>query len=39
MIRADQLVHTPLVQPLVDALPRDGVAIAVVPDVAGRRRI
>jgi phosphatidylglycerophosphate synthase len=32
VIRADQLVHTPLVQPLVDAIPPDGVAIAVVPE-------
>ncbi|HUS28986.1 MAG TPA: CDP-alcohol phosphatidyltransferase family protein [Kofleriaceae bacterium] len=35
VIRADQLVHTPLVAPLIEALPtldRDGVAIAVVPD-------
>lgn len=33
VIRADQLVHTPLVQPLVDReLPHDGVAIAVVPE-------
>jgi phosphatidylglycerophosphate synthase len=27
VIRADQLVHTPLVQPLVDALPRDAIAV------------
>lgn len=33
VIRADQLVHTPLVQPLVAReLPHDGVAIAVVPE-------
>ncbi len=35
VIRADQLVHTPLVQPLVEqlhALPDDGLAIAVVPE-------
>ncbi|MDB4956915.1 MAG: hypothetical protein JWO36_4484 [Myxococcales bacterium] len=31
VIRADQLVHTPLVQPLIEATPRDnGLAIAVV---------
>ena len=38
VIRADQLVHTPLVQPLIDALPDDGIAIAVgdsTPDYAG----
>jgi phosphatidylglycerophosphate synthase len=33
VIRADQLVHTPLVAPLV-AAPRDGLAIAVGPDGA-----
>ena len=32
VIRADQLVHTPLVQPLTEAIPRDGVAIATVPE-------
>lgn len=32
VIRADQLVHTPLVEPLVAALSRSEVAIAVVPD-------
>lgn len=32
VIRADQLVHTPLVQPLVESLPDDGVAMAVVPE-------
>src|SRR5574338_1661058 len=34
VIRADQLVHTPLVAPLIEALPtldRDGIAIATVP--------
>jgi len=34
VIRADQLVHPPLVAPLVAALPRDGVAIAVGADGA-----
>ncbi|HET7502582.1 MAG TPA: CDP-alcohol phosphatidyltransferase family protein [Kofleriaceae bacterium] len=34
VIRADQLVHTPLVAPLVAAPPADGVAIAVGPDDA-----
>lgn len=33
VIRADQLVHTPLVQPLIGSLPSDGIAMAVVPDV------
>src|SRR5690606_22783239 len=32
VIRADQLVHTPLVEPLVAALSCSEVAIAVVPD-------
>ncbi len=32
VIRADQLVHVPLVQPLVAAFPGDGVAIATVPE-------
>jgi len=32
VIRADQLVHTPLVQPLVATLPTTGIAIAVGPD-------
>ncbi|MGE3454957.1 MAG: CDP-alcohol phosphatidyltransferase family protein [Kofleriaceae bacterium] len=32
VIRADQLVHTPLVAPLVDAMPAEGLAIAVGPD-------
>jgi hypothetical protein len=32
VIRADQLVHTPLVAPLVAAPPLDGLAIAVGPD-------
>jgi phosphatidylglycerophosphate synthase len=32
VIRADQLVHTPLVQPLIDALPSTGIAMAVVPE-------
>jgi phosphatidylglycerophosphate synthase len=33
VIRADQLVHTPLVQPLIEAMPRDaGLAIAVVSE-------
>ncbi len=32
VIRADQLVHTPLVQPLIEAIPRDGVAISTVPE-------
>lgn len=31
VIRADQLVHTPLVQPLINALPADGIAMAVAP--------
>ena len=31
VIRADQLVHTPLVASLIDAVPADGVAIATVP--------
>jgi len=38
VIRADQLVHTPLVQPLVDALPRDAIAVTVEgspPEYAG----
>jgi len=34
VIRADQLVHTPLVAPLVAAAPPDGLAIAVGPDGA-----
>jgi phosphatidylglycerophosphate synthase len=33
VIAADQLVHTPLVQPLVESIPNDGVAIAVDPGV------
>ena len=32
VIRANQLVHTPLVSPLVENLPANGVAIAVSPD-------
>lgn len=32
VVRANQLVHTPLVAPLVDAISREGVAIAVVPE-------
>ncbi len=32
VIRADQLVHTPLVQPLIAALPATGIAMAVVPE-------
>ena len=32
VVRADQLVHTPLVAPLVAAPPSDGIAIAVDPD-------
>jgi len=32
VIRADQLVHTPLVAPLVEAKPRDGIAIATGPE-------
>ncbi|MGE0870037.1 MAG: CDP-alcohol phosphatidyltransferase family protein [Kofleriaceae bacterium] len=32
MIRADQLVHTPLVAPLVEAMPGHGLVIAVGPD-------
>ncbi|HEY1558076.1 MAG TPA: CDP-alcohol phosphatidyltransferase family protein [Kofleriaceae bacterium] len=32
VIRADQLVHTPLVQPMVGALPGDGAALAVDPE-------
>jgi phosphatidylglycerophosphate synthase len=38
VIRADQLVHTPLVQPLVDALPGDAIAVTVEgspPEYAG----
>jgi phosphatidylglycerophosphate synthase len=31
VVRTDQLVHTPLVQPLIEAMPREGVAISVVP--------
>lgn len=31
VIRADQLVHVPLVQPLIEALPADGLAAAVGP--------
>ena len=34
VLRADQLVHPPLVTPLVAAAPADGVAIAVGPDGA-----
>jgi phosphatidylglycerophosphate synthase len=34
VVRADQLVHSPLVAPLVAAPPADGVAIAVGPDGA-----
>lgn len=34
VIRADQLVHTPLVAPLIEALPTEGVAVAVGPDGA-----
>ena len=34
VIRADQLVHTPLVAPLVAALPTEGVAVAVGPEGA-----
>ncbi len=34
VIRADQLVHTPLVAPLVDAIADDGIAISVDPDGA-----
>ncbi len=34
VIRADQLVHTPLVAPLVAAIPDTGIAIAVGPDNA-----
>ncbi|MBA3459456.1 MAG: CDP-alcohol phosphatidyltransferase family protein [Deltaproteobacteria bacterium] len=32
VIRADQLVHTPLAAPLIEAIPDDGTAIAVGPD-------
>jgi hypothetical protein len=32
VIRADQLVHTPLVAPLCAAAPADGIAVAVGPD-------
>lgn len=32
VVNAGQLVHTPLVEPLIEALPREGVALAVVPD-------
>jgi len=32
VIRANQLVHTPLVSPLVESLPANGVAIAISPD-------
>jgi phosphatidylglycerophosphate synthase len=34
VVRADQLVHVPLVAPLIAAPPADGVAIAVGPDQA-----
>jgi phosphatidylglycerophosphate synthase len=34
VVRADQLVHSPLVAPLIAAAPGDGVAIAVGPDGA-----
>ncbi len=34
VIRADQLVHTPLVAPLIAAMPASGLAIAVGPDNA-----
>ncbi|HEX2691186.1 MAG TPA: CDP-alcohol phosphatidyltransferase family protein [Kofleriaceae bacterium] len=34
VVRADQLVHSPLVAPLVAAPPADGIAIAVGPDDA-----
>jgi phosphatidylglycerophosphate synthase len=34
VIEANQLVHTPLVAPLVEAMPRTGVAVAVVPENA-----
>lgn len=32
VIRADQLVHTPLVAPLIEALPGDGIVASVVPE-------
>lgn len=32
VIRADQLVHTGLVAPLIEAMPRSGSAVAVVPE-------
>src|SRR5690349_13904053 len=32
VINANQLVHTGLAAPLIEALPRDGVAMAVVPE-------
>jgi phosphatidylglycerophosphate synthase len=32
VIRADQLVHTPLVQPLIEAIPLAGIVMAVVPE-------
>ncbi len=32
VVRANQLVHTGLVAPLMEAIPREGLAIAVVPD-------
>ena len=32
VIRADQLVHTPLVAPLVDEMPKNGVVAAVAPE-------
>ncbi|MFT3694482.1 MAG: CDP-alcohol phosphatidyltransferase family protein [Kofleriaceae bacterium] len=32
VIRADQLVHTPLVAPLIEALPSDGIVASVVPE-------
>jgi len=31
VVRTDQLVHTPLVQPLIEVIPREGVRIAVAP--------
>lgn len=35
VIRADQLVHTPLVSGLIEAIPRSEVAVAVVPENPG----
>jgi phosphatidylglycerophosphate synthase len=32
VVRANQLVHTGLVEPLIEAMPREGLVLAVVPD-------